>query len=121
MPASTDSTAGPSTGTNRHADDHSAHSTAPRRIQLSRRPGYRKPPDAIVVTRASKHWGNPFDVATYGRDQAIELYRAYLRCLPVLVALIRRDLAGRDLACFCLLDQPCHADVLLRVAAGGDL
>ena len=28
----------------------------------------------------------------------------------------RRELAGRDLACWCPLDQPCHADVLLRVA-----
>lgn len=27
-----------------------------------------------------------------------------------------RDLAGRDLACWCPLDQPCHADVLLDLA-----
>lgn len=73
------------------------------------------------MTRSSKHWGNPVDVETHGRDQAIESYREYLRCLPVLVALIRRELAGRDLACFCSLDEPCHADILLRVAAGGDL
>jgi hypothetical protein len=26
------------------------------------------------------------------------------------------ELAGRDLACWCPLDQPCHADVLLMVA-----
>jgi hypothetical protein len=26
------------------------------------------------------------------------------------------DLRGRDLACWCPLDQPCHADVLLEVA-----
>ncbi len=26
------------------------------------------------------------------------------------------NLAGRDLACWCPLDQPCHADVLLEVA-----
>lgn len=29
---------------------------------------------------------------------------------------VRRVLAGRDLACWCPLDQPCHADVLLDVA-----
>lgn len=29
---------------------------------------------------------------------------------------IRADLAGRDLACWCPLDQPCHADVLLELA-----
>jgi hypothetical protein len=27
-----------------------------------------------------------------------------------------RALAGRDLACWCPLDQPCHADVLLELA-----
>ena len=32
---------------------------------------------------------------------------------------IRRELAGRDLACWCPLDQPCHADVLLEIANGG--
>lgn len=26
------------------------------------------------------------------------------------------DLRGRDLACWCPLDQPCHADVLLSIA-----
>src|SRR5450756_447272 len=29
---------------------------------------------------------------------------------------IRAELAGRDLACWCPLDQPCHADVLLEIA-----
>jgi hypothetical protein len=29
---------------------------------------------------------------------------------------IRETLAGRDLACWCPLDQPCHADVLLELA-----
>ncbi|WP_228975000.1 DUF4326 domain-containing protein [Streptomyces sp. DH12] len=29
---------------------------------------------------------------------------------------IRRELAGRDLLCWCPLDQPCHADVLLDLA-----
>ena len=28
----------------------------------------------------------------------------------------RRLLRGHDLACWCPLDQPCHADVLLEVA-----
>jgi hypothetical protein len=29
-------------------------------------------------------------------------------------------LKGKDLACWCQLDQPCHADVLLEIANGGD-
>ncbi len=26
------------------------------------------------------------------------------------------ELCGKDLVCFCQLDQPCHADVLLKLA-----
>ena len=29
---------------------------------------------------------------------------------------VREELAGRNLACWCPLDQPCHADVLLELA-----
>ena len=29
---------------------------------------------------------------------------------------IRAELRGKNLACFCALDQPCHADVLLELA-----
>ena len=29
---------------------------------------------------------------------------------------IRAELRGKNLACFCPLDQPCHADVLLELA-----
>lgn len=32
---------------------------------------------------------------------------------------IRDELAGHDLACWCPLDQPCHADVLLELANSG--
>ncbi len=34
----------------------------PRRIWLRRVKGYRKPAGAIVVTRSSKRWGNPYPV-----------------------------------------------------------
>lgn len=29
---------------------------------------------------------------------------------------IKNDLGGHDLCCWCGLDQPCHADVLLEIA-----
>jgi len=29
---------------------------------------------------------------------------------------VQRELRGKDLACWCPLDQPCHADILLEVA-----
>lgn len=58
-------------------------------------------------------------------DTAIALYRdalqvidspLYEQPLDVTVDDVRRELAGLDLACYCALDQPCHADVLLEVA-----
>ncbi|MBN9607821.1 MAG: hypothetical protein BGO26_10145 [Actinobacteria bacterium 69-20] len=77
--------------------------------------------------------------------QAVELFRQYthFHFVPIkpetrpyhgiytyglepLASHARRLLAGRDLACWCPLDQPCHADVLLALAnptpapAGGD-
>jgi len=36
--------------------------------------------------------------------------------LRVSVEDVRRELAGRDLACWCPLDGPCHADVLIEIA-----
>lgn len=47
----------------------------------------------------------------------IHLYQGH--GLPWLSAeIVREALAGRDLMCWCPLDEPCHADVLLLVAAG---
>jgi hypothetical protein len=120
----------------------------PQRIQLSRRKGWRKPEGAIVVARPSR-WGNPFSVERWGRDRAIAWFRmlasgiwdpqpladliddeyedAYLARNEWLARhhhlhpteLARAELAGHDLACWCPLDQPCHADVLLEIANGG--
>jgi hypothetical protein len=43
------------------------------------------------------------------------------RFAKVTVDDIRRELAGHDLACWCPLDQPCHADVLLDLANRDDV
>jgi hypothetical protein len=53
-----------------------------------------------------------------GRAEAIRRYREDLLAgrLNVTVADVKRELRGRDLACYCPLDEPCHADVLLAVA-----
>jgi hypothetical protein len=93
--------------------------SAPRRIRLSRRKGWRKPPQAAVVARPTK-WGNPYLVVAGDRAAAVVEYRAYLAAHPDLVGAARRELAGRDLCCWCPLDEPCHADVLLAVANGAD-
>ena len=34
---------------------------------------------------------------------------------------IRRELGGRNLACWCALDKPCHADALLEIANAADV
>jgi hypothetical protein len=36
--------------------------------------------------------------------------------LKVSIEDARRELKGRDLACWCSLDGPCHADVLIEIA-----
>jgi hypothetical protein len=101
----------------------------PQRIRLRRAKGWRKPAGAITVARPSS-WGNPFRLGavvhaddvqvTLDRDTMIALYRRWLAEQPGLVEKAREELAGHDLACWCPEDEPCHADVLLRVAAGGD-
>jgi len=91
---------------------------SPQRIQLSRQRGWRKPDGAIIVSRPS-HWGNPYPVAKWGRAQAVMLYGFDLAHHVLGSAIydrIREELGGHDLACWCPLDQPCHADVLLSIA-----
>ena len=102
--------------------------TTPHRIQMTRdKPWRHLAPDAVIVARgkAGEPWGNPhpIDVPCPGcggvrhtRDEAVRLYRVHLDAHPDLVARARDELAGRDLTCWCPLDVPCHADVLLEVA-----
>jgi hypothetical protein len=73
----------------------------------------------VIVDRRSR-WGNPHSVAEHGRARAVALYRWDLHTTPGLLDQARRELAGRDLACWCPLDQECHADVLLAAVNGGD-
>jgi hypothetical protein len=85
------------------------------RFQLRRAAGWRKPSGGVVVARPSK-WGNPYPVAEYGRTRAVQLYHAHLAEHPDLADTARHELTGRDLGCWCPLDAPCHADVLLYLA-----
>ena len=95
----------------------------PRRVRLRRTKGWRKPPGAVVVARPSR-WGNPYAIGashegrTLTREETVELFRAALLDgrLGFDVTDVRATLRGRDLACWCPLDVPCHADVLLEVA-----
>ena len=76
------------------------------------------PAGAVRITRPSR-WGNPHEVGPdCPPDVAVARFRAdlYAGRLRVTVEDVRRDLAGRDLACWCPPDRPCHGDVLVEVA-----
>lgn len=99
----------------------------PKRIQRKRIRGWRMPDGAVYVGRPTG-WGNPYRVGTplpsyraaTDPAHAVELYRTLVASSPTFQAMARRDLAGRDLLCWCPIGQPCHAEVLLRIAAGGE-
>lgn len=105
----------------------------PTRIQRKRTKGWRKPEGAAYVGRGS-NWGNPYRVGdesafmstgapVFGIEEpltaedVVQLYRLDL-ANSVLGAevyeRIRIELAGKNLMCWCPLNQPCHADVLLE-------
>lgn len=110
----------------------------PKRIQLSREKGWRLPDNAVKVDRSTQ-WGNPYrvgermsmamvkrwgwEISPTGRkivcEDASEAVRRFAHCLQwdeAIHGYVREQLAGRDLACWCALNAPCHADILLKVA-----
>ena len=116
----------------------------PKRIQLQRKKGWRKPTDAVVITRVSK-WGNPYLVIDLSkRDQpifavqtkgdteyerffgetakreatwlAVELFEKYVQRRLSNEPNWLEPLRGKDLCCVCKLDWLCHGDVLLEYA-----
>lgn len=118
----------------------------PERIQLSRERGWRKPEGAVVVARPSKwgnpfsmaaYRAMESDLAMSRatdaevRAELVQAFRSVVKhgpdsgywspdncsaVLTICAGLDAGELAGKDLACWCPLDQPCHADVLLELA-----
>lgn len=117
----------------------------PERIQLKRVKGWRMPANTVSVARPGI-WGNPFfiskwrDTATClalfedavlgvwnpatsahlphawcGYDEYVD-WMARMQDAGGHPMELVRQLRGKNLACWCGLDQPCHADVLLRAA-----
>jgi hypothetical protein len=94
-------------------------------IQLSRRKGFDLQKlslsfnglPAVNCARPSK-WGNPFRVGIEARDaaHAVKRYRE-TGCGGIGHDEIKRELRGKNLACFCKQGAPCHVqDVLLPIA-----
>ena len=69
------------------------------------------------VCRPTK-WGNRMTVSEAGSNKAACDWFELHQCTPEFRELARRELKGLDLGCYCDLDQPCHADILLRIANG---
>jgi hypothetical protein len=92
------------------------YTPGPKRIQRKRTKGWRLG-DAVYVGRPSV-WGNPWWAGVDGTAvTVVNRYReVWGRFSPRYVAGLLAPLRGHDLACWCPLDQPCHADVLLELA-----
>ncbi len=101
--------------------------TAPIRVQRQRTKGWKMPANTVYVGRPTL-WGNPYEIGTHsnalGRavktvEEAVRLYREVIWDAPDarhMAGYAREQLRGKNLACWCRLDQPCHADVLLEIA-----
>jgi len=91
------------------------------------------PPNTVSVCRPGR-WGNPFIVGKHGTaERCVYLFRAMLagylcvtadaECIRAQQRFMKRNtisdlarLRGKNLACYCQLGQPCHAEVLLDLA-----
>ncbi len=105
----------------------------PRRIQRKRSKGWKMPVGAVNCTRPGRY-GNPYRIGqTYGGFPCVDAQAACtaFECdiewndrnsdRPVNAGLttakIQEELRGKDLACWCALDEPhCHVGILLWVA-----
>lgn len=107
----------------------------PARVQLSRKKGWRMPPNTVKVDRSTK-WGNPydwrewreqwpFDLAhpwgaeidrdTWCRNMAVDAFEQDIRDGEIVLPIA--ELRGKNLACWCKPGRGnCHADVLLELA-----
>jgi len=73
-----------------------------------------KLPDGAVLVARPSRWGNPFEVGVDGTPEEVVERHEYELGDDLRIQL--PDLTGLQLACYCDLDQPCHADVLCRLA-----
>jgi hypothetical protein len=95
----------------------------PQRIQLSRKAGFNLKNESTklngllcVVVSRPHHWGNPYVVGKDGNAaECVQKFRKLIMSALWLSPSLA-ELRGKNLACFCKLNRPCHADVLLELA-----
>lgn len=98
----------------------------PVRIQRMRTKGWNAHAAAgnglpVAYVHRPLRWGNPFTFPKGNRDaqaRAVECFETALRAgrLSFTCEDVRRDLRGKNIGCFCRLEDSCHGDVLLRIA-----
>jgi hypothetical protein len=112
----------------------------PKRIQRKRTKGWKMPPNTLCVTRPLP-LGNPFRVGGWfaigamgmryveamegfqdqrftlidSRERSLEMFREYRRRFPLTAAEKEQIRNAEFIACWCPLDQTCHADILLEM------
>lgn len=114
------------------------HPAVPMRVQLSRVKGQRLPENTVKVDRSTK-FGNPYrvgeavdmkmarrwgwNISPQGQkmvctdaQQAVDCFMHALHWDEAMHDWLRQQLGGKNLACWCSLDQPCHADALMTIA-----
>ena len=78
------------------------------------------PPNTVYVGRPSK-WGNPFVVGEDGTaTECVRLFAADVAHGSKVGFILDEvlQLRGKNLACWCKIGEPCHADILLELANG---
>lgn len=82
------------------------------------------PKNTVYVGRPTM-WGNPFKVGELNNnyylfaaneEQAVAFFKKYTSFTGANKEMLIKELGGKNLACWCPLDKPCHADVLLEIA-----
>ncbi len=101
----------------------------PKRIQRKRVKGWRMPEGTVYVGRPTK-WGNPYKLGDRplggticfipifqpSGEKVLAAYREYMSKCAWLIEEHGHEIRGKDLACWCPVGSPCHADILLELA-----
>jgi len=92
----------------------------PKRVQRKRTKGYKMPKGAVYVGRPTK-FANPYKVdtqlpKTVRYKAAVDIFRTFAELMLKSDPHWLDPLKGKDLACWCAPDLPCHVDVLLELA-----
>jgi hypothetical protein len=69
----------------------------------------------VAGAEVASQFANPFKLRNSDRAECLRLYEAHLRGSPALMRALRALPPDAELACWCT-PQPCHGDVMARVA-----